>query len=244
MGSASAVRDAEAALENLVEDVAGEVEGLLGDRAGGVGRAARDLSGLLRNRPGHRAGHVAGAAFDAQAFQGAWESYRLLLMRAAENVTTASYGRSFPAIFWLWHSGTMARALKETPKRYLRRDLTAGRDWGDTLKYRVFQKVIDRLTNLNYELVQRLSSDTEEDEEQLFPALFTRILTLRELPTASYYGYMLLYNAAYMVDDIVVLGIGVTLLSRHRLQEKEGRALKLLSGLVMVGLGVYLIVAD
>lgn len=115
------------------------------------------------------------ASFDAQTFQGAWESYRLLLMRAAENVTTASYGRSFPAIFWLWHSGTMARALKDTPKRYLRRDLTAGRDWGDTLKYRVFQKVIDRLTNLNYELVQRLSSDTEEDEEQLFPALFTRM---------------------------------------------------------------------
>jgi glutaredoxin len=76
-----------------------------------------------------------------------------------------------------------------------------------------------------------------------FPALFTRILTLRELPTASYYGYMLLYNAAYMVDDIVVLGIGVTLLSRHRLQEKEGRVLKLLSGLVMVGLGVYLLQA-
>jgi hypothetical protein len=77
-----------------------------------------------------------------------------------------------------------------------------------------------------------------------FPALFTRILTLRELPTASYYGYMLLYNAAYMVDDIVVLSIGVTLLSRHRLQEKEGRALKLVSGLVMIGLGVYLIGAD
>jgi arginine exporter protein ArgO len=46
-----------------------------------------------------------------------------------------------------------------------------------------------------------------------------------------------------MVDDIVVLGIGVTLLSRHRLQEKEGRVLKLLSGLVMVGLGVYLLQA-
>ena len=39
--------------------------------------------------------------FDSQAFQGAWERYRILLTRAAENVTTASYGRSFPAIFWL-----------------------------------------------------------------------------------------------------------------------------------------------
>ncbi len=68
-----------------------------------------------------------------------------------------------------------------------------------------------------------------------FPALFTRILTLRELPPASYYGYMLLYNAAYMLDDIVVLSIGVVMLSRHRLQEKEGRVLKLISGVVMVG---------
>ena len=56
-----------------------------------------------------------------------------------------------------------------------------------------------------------------------FPALFTRILTLRDLPTASYYGYMLLYIAAYMLDDIIILSIGVIMLSRHRLQEKEGR---------------------
>ena len=76
-----------------------------------------------------------------------------------------------------------------------------------------------------------------------FPALFTRILTLRELPTSSYYGYMLLYNAAYMLDDIIILSIGVIMLSRHRLQEKEGRVLKLISGLVMVGLGIYLIFA-
>ena len=74
-----------------------------------------------------------------------------------------------------------------------------------------------------------------------FPALFTRILTLKQLDTATYYGYLLLYNAAYMVDDIIVLGIGVTLLSRHRLQEKEGRVLKLLAGVVMIGLGIYLL---
>jgi len=74
-----------------------------------------------------------------------------------------------------------------------------------------------------------------------FPALFTRILTLRQLDTASYYGYLLLYNAAYMVDDIIVLGIGVKLLSRHRLNKKEGRMLKLLAGVVMIGLGVYLL---
>ncbi len=74
-----------------------------------------------------------------------------------------------------------------------------------------------------------------------FPALFTRILTLRQLDGASYYGYLLLYDAAYMLDDVIVLAIGVVTLSQHRLQEKEGRWLKLLSGVVMVGLGVYLL---
>jgi len=75
-----------------------------------------------------------------------------------------------------------------------------------------------------------------------FPALFTRILTLKEPGAFGYYAYLLLYNVAYMFDDIIVLGIGVVTLSQKRLQEKEGRWLKLLSGLVMVGLGLYLII--
>lgn len=74
-----------------------------------------------------------------------------------------------------------------------------------------------------------------------FPALYTRILTLHHLEGASYYGYLLLYNLAYMLDDLIVLSIGVITLSQHRLQEREGRWLKLISGLVMVALGIYLI---
>ena len=75
-----------------------------------------------------------------------------------------------------------------------------------------------------------------------FPALYTRILTLHQLDSLSYYSYLLLYNLAYMFDDFVILGIGVYTLSQHRLQEKEGQWLKLLSGLVMVVLGLYLLV--
>jgi glutaredoxin len=76
-----------------------------------------------------------------------------------------------------------------------------------------------------------------------FPALYTRILTLKQLDTVSYYGYLLLYNVAYMLDDLIILSIGVITLSQHRLQEKEGRWLKFISGLTMVGLGIYLLVA-
>ena len=35
-----------------------------------------------------------------------------------------------------------------------------------------------------------------------FPALYTRILTLKQLDSMSYYGYLLLYNLAYMFDDV------------------------------------------
>jgi hypothetical protein len=74
-----------------------------------------------------------------------------------------------------------------------------------------------------------------------FPALYTRILTTKQLDSVSYYAYLLLYNLAYMFDDIIVLAIGVITLSQRRLQEKEGRWLKLISGLAMVGIGVYLL---
>jgi len=76
-----------------------------------------------------------------------------------------------------------------------------------------------------------------------FPALYTRILTLQHLSNVGYYGYLLLYNVAYMFDDFVILGIGILTLSHRRLQEKEGRWLKLISGLVMVGLSGYLLFA-
>jgi glutaredoxin len=74
-----------------------------------------------------------------------------------------------------------------------------------------------------------------------FPALYTRILTERALHGADYYGHLLLYDLAYMLDDLLILALGIVTLSQRRLQEQEGRWLKLLSGMVMVGLGIYLL---
>ena len=73
------------------------------------------------------------------------------------------------------------------------------------------------------------------------PALYTRVLSLQQLEWWVYYGYLVLYNIAYMLDDVVVLAIGVITLSRYRLQEREGRWLKLISGLVIAGLGMILV---
>jgi hypothetical protein len=75
------------------------------------------------------------------------------------------------------------------------------------------------------------------------PAIYTRALTMYSLPTWAYYGYLALYNLAYVADDGLMLAVAVVTLSRQRLQESGARGLKLLSGVVMLALGLILLVA-
>ena len=74
------------------------------------------------------------------------------------------------------------------------------------------------------------------------PALYTRILTMHELSRLQYHAYLLLYDVFYMLDDALVLSLAVLTLSHQRLQRREARWLKLLSGVLMLGLGVVLLV--
>jgi hypothetical protein len=114
-------------------------------------------------------------AVDAPSLQAAWERYRVLLARATENVTTSSYGRHFPDIFWLHHSLDVARLIKETPRRITRLSLSHGKELGGTLKYKVFYRYLDRVMSLTYDLANLLAGDTEEVEQEIFPALLSRM---------------------------------------------------------------------
>jgi threonine/homoserine/homoserine lactone efflux protein len=69
------------------------------------------------------------------------------------------------------------------------------------------------------------------------PAVYTQILPAHDLPRWSYFGYLGLYTAAYILDDSVVLAVATVTLSRRTLQERGGRWLKLLSGVVLLALG-------
>lgn len=73
------------------------------------------------------------------------------------------------------------------------------------------------------------------------PAMYTGILTMQSLPTWQNYAYLLLYIIAYMFDDALMVGIVVITLGKTRLQEQGGRLLKLLSGLVILALGVVML---
>ena len=73
------------------------------------------------------------------------------------------------------------------------------------------------------------------------PAVYTQILTLHPLTTAAYYGYLALYNLAYMFDDALMVTIVVITLDRLKLQERAGRWLKGLSGALLLALGLALL---
>jgi len=75
------------------------------------------------------------------------------------------------------------------------------------------------------------------------PALYTQVLTLRPMTDLQYYAYLGLYNLAYVFDDALMVTIAVYSMHKFKLQEKQGRWLKLLSGFVILALGVLLIFA-
>jgi len=75
-----------------------------------------------------------------------------------------------------------------------------------------------------------------------FPMVFTRVLTLHSLPGFKYYLYLIFYNMIYIIPlAVIVLFFSITLGSR-KLTEWQGQVLKLISGLMMLSLGIVLLI--
>ena len=75
-----------------------------------------------------------------------------------------------------------------------------------------------------------------------FPAIYTRVLTLQEIPVTQYYAYLVLYNLIYVIPLAVIVGIFAWKMGGRKLTEKEGRILKLVGGVLMLALGIILLV--
>lgn len=143
--------------------------------------------------------------FDQKTFNARWDRYRGLLARALENTSLSSYGRLFAGIFWLFHSRQVARLLRNTPKRIARIDSALGREHGDSLKYKVFHRFLDRVLGISYDLAHRLASDTDELEEEIFPPLLTamrdNVLIFTEDHVSPDLGELSSYFAGYLHLD-------------------------------------------
>ncbi|MBD3676260.1 MAG: NrdH-redoxin, partial [Planctomycetaceae bacterium] len=73
------------------------------------------------------------------------------------------------------------------------------------------------------------------------PTLYTNILESYGYPRWKDYAYIGLYNVAYMFDDSIMVIIAVVTLGKQRLEEKQGRWLKLVSGTVIAVIGLLML---
>lgn len=140
-----------------------------------LGKLLDTLRNYLRAEEVVQYSIIKGRRFDQKKHASLWEAHKALLLRVSENVTTSNYGRDYPQIFWLFQSLEIAAVLNETPKRIRRHDVEVGREHGDSIKYAVLFRYFDRVFPLLYDLADRLSSHTDEQEESLFPSLLTHM---------------------------------------------------------------------
>ncbi len=118
---------------------------------------------------------IRGRALGSSRVRAAWQRYERLLEMATENACSSSFGRLYPSIFWLYHSVAVARLFKESPRRIRRSDLEVGKAHADRLKYLIFNRYLDKLLSVTYDVARRVAEATEEPEREHFPALLARM---------------------------------------------------------------------
>lgn len=75
-----------------------------------------------------------------------------------------------------------------------------------------------------------------------FPVLWTNLLASQEVTATGFLLLLLLYMVIYQLDEIVIFGAAVFSLRATRLEEKQGRMLKLVSGMLMLSLAAVMLV--
>ena len=76
-----------------------------------------------------------------------------------------------------------------------------------------------------------------------FPMVYTRALTLANLESWQYYAWLAAYNVIYVVPLLAIVTVFTKTMGARKLSETEGRVLKLVSGFMMLGFGLLLLVA-
>jgi thiol-disulfide isomerase/thioredoxin len=74
------------------------------------------------------------------------------------------------------------------------------------------------------------------------PVAFTKVLSSFNLPRISYYFYILVYVTFYMIDDFIIFVIAVLTLRITQASGTYLKAVKLISGILLLVLGIVMIV--
>ncbi|GGP60318.1 cytochrome c biosynthesis protein [Shewanella algicola] len=74
-----------------------------------------------------------------------------------------------------------------------------------------------------------------------FPMIYTSVLSLSDIDTVQRYMYLIAYNIVYVIPLAAIVIVFSMTLGKRKLTEKEGEVLKLMSGIMMLGLGGMLV---
>jgi hypothetical protein len=74
------------------------------------------------------------------------------------------------------------------------------------------------------------------------PAVFTQVLALSNLSSLEYYGYILLYDIFFMLDDLIVFGFAAMTVT-NSLGEKYAKYCKMIGGALLLIIGLMLLFA-
>ncbi len=74
-----------------------------------------------------------------------------------------------------------------------------------------------------------------------FPAIYTQVLALSDLPTYQYYLYLLFYILIFMLDDLFVFFVAMSTLKLTGVNAKYSKMSELIGGIIMLIIGVLLI---
>lgn len=75
-----------------------------------------------------------------------------------------------------------------------------------------------------------------------FPVLWTNLLTSQGVGAGTFVLLLLVYMAIYQLDEFLIFGTAVVTLRASRLQETQGRVLKLVGGMLMLALALVMLV--
>ncbi len=75
-----------------------------------------------------------------------------------------------------------------------------------------------------------------------FPLVWTNLLNAQNVSGTTFVLLLLLYMVIYQLDEMVIFFASVATLKTSRVEEKHGRILKLISGVLMVTLAIVLLV--
>jgi glutaredoxin len=75
-----------------------------------------------------------------------------------------------------------------------------------------------------------------------FPVLWTNLLSAQGVGAAAFFLLLLLYLFIYQLDELAIFGAAVYSLKASRIEEKHGRILKLVGGMLMLTLAAVMLI--